>query len=63
MLKIQNQKANNVDPDETAHYEPSNLDLQCLQIQLLFCSTLKGLTFGKLFLANQLFLPRLEILI
>ena len=22
--------ANTVDPDETAHYEPSHLDLQCL---------------------------------
>ena len=23
--------ANRVDPDETAHYEPSHLDLHCLQ--------------------------------
>ena len=23
--------SNSVDPDETAHYEPSNLDLRCLQ--------------------------------
>ena len=23
--------SNNVDPDETAHYEPSHLDLRCLQ--------------------------------
>ena len=29
-----------VDPDETAHYEPSHLDLQCLQIQLLLCLAL-----------------------
>ena len=35
--------ANTVDPDETAHYEPSHLDLQCLQIQLLLCLALKGL--------------------
>ena len=35
--------ANTVDPDEIAHYEPSNLDLQCLQIQLLLCLALYGL--------------------
>ena len=35
--------ANTVDPDETAHYEPSHLDLQCLQIQLLLCLVLYGL--------------------
>ena len=23
--------SNSVDPDETAHYEPSHLDLRCLQ--------------------------------
>ena len=28
--------ANTVDPDGTAHYEQSHLDLQCLQIQLSF---------------------------
>ena len=26
-----------MDPDETAHYEPSHLDLQCLQNQLVLC--------------------------
>ena len=26
--------ANTVDPDETAHYEPSHLDLQCLPSSL-----------------------------
>ena len=35
--------ANTVDPDETAHYEPSHLDLQCLQIQLLLCLALHRL--------------------
>ena len=25
------EKANSVDPDEMAHYEPSHLDLHCLQ--------------------------------
>ena len=28
--------ANTVDPDETAHYEPSHLDLQCLPSSFLF---------------------------
>ena len=26
--------ANNLDPDDVAHYEPPHLDLHCLQIQL-----------------------------
>ena len=29
--KIKTRLANSVDPDETAHYEPSHLDLHCLQ--------------------------------
>ena len=37
--------ANSVDPDEMAHYEPSHLDLQCLQ-WYMFCSAgLKELIF------------------
>ena len=28
--KIKNRMANSVYPDETAHYEPSHLDLHCL---------------------------------
>ena len=34
LLKIKDYSANTEDPDETAHYEPSHLDLQCLQIQV-----------------------------
>ena len=46
MLKNQRlKKAYTVDPDETAHFEPSHLDLQCLQIQLLLCLALYGLKF------------------
>ena len=37
--------ANIVDPDETAHYEPTHRDLQCLQNQLLLYLVLKGLHF------------------
>ena len=31
LSKINNRMANSVDPDETAHYEPSHLGLHCLQ--------------------------------
>ena len=37
---LKNQRAYTVDPDKMAHYEPSHLDLQCLQIQLLLCLSL-----------------------
>ena len=32
--EFNDQKANSVDPDEVAHYEPLHLNLGCLQIQL-----------------------------
>ena len=38
-----------MDPDETAHFEPSRLDLQCFQIQLLLISALKGLLIFVIF--------------
>ena len=45
MLKNQALECNHcIDPDEMAHYEPSHLDLQCLQIQLLLSLALYGLT-------------------
>ena len=42
-LKIINRLANSVDPDETAHYEPSHLDLHCLHRHLYQSMGLKGL--------------------
>ena len=30
-VKLKDWMSNSVDPDETAHYEPSHLDLRCLQ--------------------------------
>ena len=30
-VKLKNEMSNSVDPNETAHYEPSHLDLRCLQ--------------------------------
>ena len=39
----QNRMANSVDPDETAHYEPSHLDLHCLYKYLFWSARLKGL--------------------
>ena len=41
---IQNRMANDVDPDEMAHYEPSHLDLPCLHKYLFLSIGLKGLT-------------------
>ena len=30
-VKLKDWMSNSIDPDETAHYEPSHLDLRCLQ--------------------------------
>ena len=30
-VKLKDCMPNSIDPDETAHYEPSHLDLRCLQ--------------------------------
>ena len=46
MLKIQRpEKANTEDPDETAHYEPSHLNLQCCKFSYCCVLHFKGLTF------------------
>ena len=34
--QFKDQKANNEDPEEAAHNEPSDLDIRCLQVQLSF---------------------------
>ena len=44
-LKTGRRKLWSVDPYETTHDESSHLDLQCLQIQLLFLA-LQGLIIG-----------------
>ena len=31
--------SNSVDPDETAHFEPSHLDLRCLQKLIIVCGS------------------------
>ena len=41
--KIKNRMANSVDPEETAHCEPSHLDLYCLHRYLFGSTGLKGL--------------------
>ena len=38
----QNRMANSVDPDETAHYEPSHQDLHCLHRFLVWSAGLKS---------------------
>ena len=41
--KIENKMANSFDPDEMARYEPSHLDLHCLQRYICWFTTrLKG---------------------
>ena len=40
---MKNRMTNNVDPDETAHDEPSHQDLHCLQKCLSWSTGLKGL--------------------
>ena len=37
--------ANSVDPDETAHYEPSHPDLHCLHKYLFWVIGPKGLSY------------------
>ena len=39
--------SNRVDPDETAHHEPSHLDLCCLQKPTLSPMAVKELSFHK----------------
>ena len=36
-------KANSVDPDETAHYQPSHIDLRCLHKYLIWFTRRKRL--------------------
>ena len=52
--------ANSVNPDETAHYEPSHLDLHYLQRYLIWSAGLKGKMslFTFLFKRKQLKLNR-----
>ena len=40
---------NSVDPDETAHYEPSHLDLHCLHSYLFWSKGIKGLILYTVF--------------
>ena len=46
-VKSKIKKPNNVDPDETAHYEPSQLDLHCFHRCLFWSAGLKRLKIKK----------------
>ena len=37
--KLKDKMSNSIDPDEMAHYEPSHLDLCCLQKPIIACSS------------------------
>ena len=36
--------SNSIDPDETAHYEPSHLDLRCLQKPIIAYGSEKAMS-------------------
>ena len=42
--KIKNRMANSADPEETAHFDVSHLDLYCLLRDRFWSAGLKGLT-------------------
>ena len=44
---VSNRKANSVDPDETAHYEPSHLDLHCLKRFVYLSAGMRELNKNK----------------
>ena len=47
LKKFKDYRANSVDLDEVAHYEPPHQDLRCLQIQLFASLVLKELKLLK----------------
>ena len=56
--------ANSVDPDETARYEPSHLDLRCLQRYLYWSVGMNGLSGYDLYniaITFLLFCSHLEV--
>ena len=56
-VNIKNRMANSVDPDETAHDEPSHLDLHCLH-RYLFCSARLKESNGGILINIFLFLHK-----
>ena len=42
-MQIKSRKANSVDPDETARYKPSHLDMHCLHRCQCLSAGMKGL--------------------
>ena len=46
--------SNSVDPDETAHYEPSHLDLCCLQKPIIMPVAVKELKCQANFIADDI---------
>ena len=52
-VKLEDCISNSIDPDETAHYEPSHLDLHCLQKPMLLPIAVKVLTVFAEDLSNS----------
>ena len=52
-LESKTKRANSVDHDKTAHYQPSQLDLHCLHWYLFWPAMLKGLGVMRNFGTNK----------
>ena len=46
-VKLKDRMSNSVDPDEMAHYEPSHLDLRCLQKPIIIACGSERVTQKK----------------
>ena len=55
-LESKNRMANSEDPDGTARYEPSHLDLHCLHRYLFWSAGLKVLNSKKIYFSVDIFL-------
>ena len=47
-VKNQNRMSNSVEPDETAHYEPSHQDLHCLHRHLVWYTGMEWLNINDI---------------
>ena len=64
MLRMQDKRANSVDPDEIVHYELPHLDLGCMQSQLISFftpMTLQMSRFDHLLIFNRIAVGKLHL--
>ena len=60
ICKVARLNVNSVDPDETAHYEPSHLDLRCLQKPIIIAYGSERVLMQ--FRITNIFSVRIEVL-